>query len=76
MKRYFFDVVKGTHSELDFNGHEFAVPEKAIEFATLIAIDLEVMHEGLRGGSTVIVRDPQGRSYFSTKVQIAELAAA
>ena len=76
MERYFFDVVSGKHSEFDYSGHEFAVLEKAIEFARLIAIDLEIMQEGARGGSTVVVRDPHGRSYFSTSVQIPELAAA
>ena len=76
MKRYFFDVVSGKNWEFDHHGRQFTALEKAIEFATLVAIDLEIMHEGLRGGSTVVIRDPQGRSYFSTKVQIAELAAA
>jgi hypothetical protein len=76
MKRYFFDVVSGADSEFDYKGHEFAAPEKAIEFATLIAIDLEIMHEGERGGSTIVMRDFQGRSYFSARVQLPELAAA
>jgi hypothetical protein len=76
MKRYFFDVVSGNDSAFDYNGHEFAAPEKAIEFATLMAIDLEIMHEGVRGGSTIVIRDPQGRCYFSTTAQIPELAEA
>ena len=75
MKRYFFDVVSGANSEFDYKGHEFAATEKAIEFATLIAIDLEIMHEGERGGSIVLVRDPQGRSYYSANVKISEFAA-
>ena len=76
MKRYFFDVVRGKDSEFDYNGREFAAPEKAIEFAKLIAIDLELMQEGARGASTVIIRDPQGRIYSSERVQVPELAAA
>jgi hypothetical protein len=76
MKRYFFDVVSGNDSAFDYHGHEFAAPEKAIEFAKLIAIDLEIMHEGVRGGSTIVLRDAQGRCHFSTKAQIPELAAA
>ena len=76
MKRYFFDVVSGNNSAFDYHGHEFAAPEKAIEFATLIAIDLEIMHEGARGGSTVVIRDFKGRSYFSARIQLPELAAA
>jgi hypothetical protein len=76
MKRYCFDVVSGTDSEFDYKGHEFAAPEKAIEFATLIAIDLEIMHEGVRGGSTIVMRDFKGRRYFSARVQLPELAAA
>ena len=74
MKRYFFDVVSGNDSAFDYNGHEFAAPERAIEFARLMAIDLEIMHEGVRGGSTIVIRDPQGRCYFSTMAQIPELA--
>jgi hypothetical protein len=74
MKQYFLDVVSGNDSEFEYNGHEFAALEKAIEFAGLIAIDLETMQEG--AGSTVVVRDPHGRSYFSASVQIPELAFA
>jgi hypothetical protein len=76
MKRYFFDVVSGNNSAFDYHGHEFAAPEKAIEFATLMAIDLEIMHEGENGGSTIVIRDAQGGCYFSTTAQISELAAA
>jgi hypothetical protein len=76
MKRYFFDVVSKTDSEFDYTGREFGAPETAMEFAKLIAIDLAIMHEGTRGGSTVVVRDPLGRSYFSTIVQVSQLAAA
>ena len=76
MKRYFFDVVSGNDSAFDYHGHEFALPEKAIEFARLMALDLEIMHEGVSGGSTIVIRDPQGRCYFSTTAQIPELAAA
>ena len=45
-------------------------------FAKLMALDLEILHEGEGEGSMVLVRDPQGRSYYSAKVQIPELAAA
>jgi hypothetical protein len=76
MIRYFFDVGSGKDSEYDYHGRVFSAPEKAIEFAKLIAIELGVMDEGGRGGSTVVVRDLQGRSYFSASVQIQELAAA
>ena len=58
MKRYFFDVVRGNDSAFDYNGHEFEAPEKAIEFARLMPIDLEIVHEGVRGGSTIVIRDP------------------
>jgi hypothetical protein len=47
-----------------------------MEFAKLIAIDLQIMYEGKRGGSTVVMRDPLGRNYFSTRVQVPKLAAA
>ena len=76
MKRYFFDVVSAQDSEFDFNGREFLALEKAIEFAKLIALDLEIMEDGEREGSTVLVRDPQGLSYFSAEVQPSELLAA
>ena len=76
MKRYFFDVVSGNDSAFDYHGHEFALPEKAIEFARLMALDLEIMHEGVSGGSTIVIRDAQGRCYFSTTAQIPELAEA
>ena len=75
MRRYFFDVVSGKESEFDYSGREFSAPEKAIEFAKLMALDLEILHEGERGGSMVLVRDPQGRSYYSANVQISEFAA-
>jgi hypothetical protein len=76
VKQYFFDVVKGTDSEFDYCGRKFAAPENAIEFAKLIAIDLEIMQEGARGGSTVFIRDPQGRTYSAERAQVPELAAA
>ena len=38
MKRYFFEVVSGNDSAFDYHGHEFALPEKAIEFARLMAL--------------------------------------
>ena len=42
MKRYFFDVVSDKDSEFDYNGQEFSALERAIEFAKLIALDLEI----------------------------------
>ena len=72
VKRYFFDIVRGTDSEFDYYGREFATPEKAIEFAKLIAVDLEIMQEGARGGSTVVIRDPQGRICSSEMVQVSD----
>jgi hypothetical protein len=76
MKRYFFDVVTGSDSEFDYSGREFMALEDAIEFARLLATDLEIMQEGERGGSAIVVRDTHGRSYFSARVQMPELAAA
>jgi hypothetical protein len=76
MKRYFFDVVSGTDSRFDYRGREFSAPEKAIEFAKLIAIDLGIMQDVETAQSQVVVRDPQGRSYFSMQIGNLELAAA
>ena len=76
MCRYFFDVIGEYDSEFDYIGREFAAPENGIEFAKLLAIDLEIMREGARVGSTVVMRDPLGRSYFAARVEAPEQVAA
>jgi hypothetical protein len=76
MKRYFFDVVSHGHSEYDYRGREFPTPEKAIQLAELIAIDLEVCPKGAFVGSSVNVHDTHGRQFYSMRVRPPEFAAA
>ena len=76
MKRYFFDVVSQSRAEYDYQGCEFATPEKAFQLAELIALDLEVCPQDVAAESTIKVLDSHGRQFFSTRVRPPELIAA
>jgi hypothetical protein len=73
MHKYFFDLVSQAHVEYDHHGREFSQPEKAVEFAELIAMDLEI--GGECSGWAIYVRNAQGRQLFMVPVRYPELTA-
>jgi hypothetical protein len=76
MKRYFFDVVRERCAEYDFRGREFAEPQKALQLAQLLALDLEVGGGDEVSGSRINVRNADGHELFSVPVREPELIAA
>jgi hypothetical protein len=76
MKRYFFDLVGMDRSEYDFQGRECSSPENALQMAELLALDLELRSEGEWRGSTVKVRNSDGKHFFSVPVRSVDLIVA
>jgi Domain of unknown function (DUF6894) len=76
MKKYFFDVVGQSGPEYDFRGHEFSEPEKALQLAQLLALDLEVGAEDEFSGGSVNVHNAHGRKLFSVLIGDLDLIAA
>jgi hypothetical protein len=76
MKQYFFDRVCSTKSEYDYHGRALPTPEKARQFAELIALDLGIEPEGTWSGWSIDVRNAVGQRFFSIPVREPELAAA
>ncbi len=68
MNRYFFDRVGGKRSEYDYQGKDLPNPEAAHQIAELIAIDLEVVDEGIWSGWAISVRDAFGQQFCSVPV--------
>ena len=76
MKKYFFDVVGDGCRELDFHGRAFAEPEKALETAQILALDMEVGYGEEYSGRTVQVRSADGMSLFSVPIRMPDQIAA
>src|SRR5262249_1734835 len=53
MKRYFFDVVGEGCTEIDFHGRAFTEPQKALETAQILALDIEVGYGEEDSGSAL-----------------------
>jgi hypothetical protein len=73
MYKYFFDLVSQANVEYDYQGREFSQPEKALEFAELIAMDLE--NGGECSGWAIHVRNAQGQQLFMVPVRYPDLTA-
>jgi Domain of unknown function (DUF6894) len=76
MVKYFFDRVGGSRAEYDYKGCAFPSPDKALQMAELIALDMAIEAEGTWSGWNVDVRNAQGHRFFSIPVRAPELAAA
>ena len=76
MKKYFFDVVGDDCRELDFHGRAFAEPQKALETAHMLALDMEVGYEEQYCGRAVQVRSADGLSLFSVPIRMPDQIAA
>jgi uncharacterized protein DUF6894 len=72
MQRYFFDLGNQSGSMYDYQGREVATPEAAYELAELMALDLGLDESWV--GWVLVVRSPEGKSFFSIPVQNADLA--
>jgi hypothetical protein len=76
MSRYFFDFVSKHGCKYDYSGRVCPTLENAYRLAELIALDYAVDAEDAWTGSTVNVRSPEGRQFFSITVQPSGLAVA
>ena len=76
MKKYFFDVVGEGCMELDFHGRAFAEPQKALETAHMIALDMEVGYAEEYSGRVVHVRTAIGENLFSVPIRMPDQIAA
>jgi len=75
MKKYFFDRVGQSCSEYDFRGREFAEPQKALQLAQLLALDLEVGGQEEFAGGSINVRNVDGHKLFSVRICAEAMAA-
>jgi hypothetical protein len=73
--RYFFDRVSRQRSEYDYRGRELPTPEKALQLAELMALDLGVDDAGDWSGWAISVSNAIGQKLFSVPVR-HDLAAA
>jgi hypothetical protein len=71
MDRYFFDRVSRQRSEYDYRGCELSTPEKALQLAELMALDLGVDDGGDWSGWAINVRNAFGQKLFSVPVLAA-----
>jgi hypothetical protein len=76
MNKYFFDRVSREGSEYDYRGREFHTPETAHQMAELIALDLEVVEEGIWSGWAINVYSADGQQFFSVPIPELDLVAA
>ena len=76
MKKYFFDVVGDGCLELDFHGRAFTEPQKALETAHMLALDIEVGYGEEYSGRAIKVRSIDGLSLFSVPIRMPEQIAA
>jgi len=76
MKKYFFDIVGQRRAEYDFQGTECCEPQKALQLAELIALDVEVAAEDEFSGGRIDVHSPEGHKLFSVPIGELELIAA
>jgi len=69
MARYFFDIVGQNHRACyDYKGQETSSPEKALNLAEVLALDLCCTNPESWTGCTVEVRDRLGVCLFSVPV--------
>ena len=71
MKKYFFDVVSEGSEEYDFHGHDFAEPQKAVQLAHLLALDMQVGYGDELSGGSINVRNAAGHELFTVPIAIA-----
>ncbi len=76
MKKYFFDVVGDGCMELDFHGRAFAEPQKALQMAHMLALDMEVGYADEYSGKAIHVRSADGLSLFSVPIRQPDQIAA
>jgi len=76
MKKYFFDVVGDGCLELDFHGRAFTEPQKALQMAHMLAIDMEVGYADEYSGKAIQVRSADGASLFSVPIRQMDQIAA
>jgi len=76
MKKYFFDVVGEGCMELDFHGRAFTEPQKALETAQILALDMEVGYGDEYSGRAIHVRSADGVSLFSVPIRQPDQIAA
>ena len=76
MKKYFFDVVGEGCMELDFHGRAFAEPQKALQMAHMLALDMEVGYADEYSGKAIDVRSADGLRLFSVPIRQPDQIAA
>jgi hypothetical protein len=76
MKKYFFDVVGDGCTELDFHGRAFTEPQKALQLAHMLALDMEVGYGEEYSGRAIQVRSADGLSLFSVPIRQPDQIAA
>jgi hypothetical protein len=76
MKKYFFDVVGEGCMELDFHGRAFTEPQKALETAQILALDMEVGYGEEYSGKAIHVRCADGLNLFSVPIRQPDQIAA
>jgi hypothetical protein len=75
MKRYFFDTDVRSYIQYDYRGRNFDSPEKALQHAQLVALDVVCLQADREpSAKEVQVRDVTGQHLFS--VPIGDVAAA
>jgi hypothetical protein len=72
MSRYFFDVISHEGPQYDFCGRELTTPEAAYQFAEILAIDVETLHAEAASSCEIVVRNAEGRHFFSVPVRRPE----
>jgi hypothetical protein len=76
MKKYFFDVVGDGSVEIDFHGRAFAEPQKALQLAHMLALDMEVGYADEYSGKSIHVRCAEGHNLFSVPIRQPDQIAA
>jgi hypothetical protein len=72
MKRYFFDVKTRSNIQYDFCGRDFGHEQQALQYAELIALDVQCLDEAEYERSEVQVRDIGGEQLFAVPVRPLE----
>jgi hypothetical protein len=76
MNKYFFDVVGDDCTEIDFHGRAFSEPQKALQMAHMLALDMEVGYGEEYSGRAVHVRSADGDHLFSVPIRQPDQIAA
>jgi hypothetical protein len=77
MQRYFFDVLGGGRTELDFKGIEFDNLDKAQQHAELIALDFGISTDDAQPERReVLLRNVAGKLLFAIPIRPSLVVAA